>query len=147
MSPTILVTIPEDERDHDLQAKLREELTGILRWAIEGCLQWNDMGLSPPTLVQEATKGYRRDMDILGQFLDESCVMTEGVYTRSGDLYERYRQWAANRGERPMTQKSLGQRLQDRGLSPGRISGGTRVWHGIELKEELDQHELETSDA
>ncbi len=34
------VTIPKGERDPALLAKLRDELPGILRWAVEGCLLW-----------------------------------------------------------------------------------------------------------
>jgi putative DNA primase/helicase len=34
------VTIPEPERDKGLEEKLRAELPGILRWAVEGCLAW-----------------------------------------------------------------------------------------------------------
>jgi putative DNA primase/helicase len=33
------VTIPDKEKDPDFPDKLREELPGILNWAIEGCLQ------------------------------------------------------------------------------------------------------------
>ena len=36
------LTIPEAERDKDLPAKLKEELPGILRWAVIGCLNWYD---------------------------------------------------------------------------------------------------------
>ena len=32
--------IPPERRDLDLPAKLREELPGILNWAIEGCVAW-----------------------------------------------------------------------------------------------------------
>lgn len=34
------VTIPEADRDRDLPEKLREELPGILAWAVRGCLDW-----------------------------------------------------------------------------------------------------------
>jgi putative DNA primase/helicase len=37
---TFGVTIPLQERDGDLKAKLVDELPGILRWAVEGCLEW-----------------------------------------------------------------------------------------------------------
>lgn len=38
------VTIPEGQRDRRLTAKLRKELPGILRWAVEGCRQWREQG-------------------------------------------------------------------------------------------------------
>ena len=36
------VTIPEDERDETLPVALKEEWAGILQWAIEGCLDWQE---------------------------------------------------------------------------------------------------------
>jgi putative DNA primase/helicase len=45
------VTIPAAERDKDLPDKLREEWPGILKWAIEGCLQWRKYGLAAPMAV------------------------------------------------------------------------------------------------
>lgn len=34
------ITIPPAERDLKLADKLKEEWSGILAWAIEGCLEW-----------------------------------------------------------------------------------------------------------
>ena len=53
-------TIPENERDPSLGEKLRAEYSGILAWAIQGCLDWQREGLKPPAAVREATTAYRR---------------------------------------------------------------------------------------
>jgi putative DNA primase/helicase len=34
-------TIPKNEQDRSLPEKLREELPGILAWAVRGCIEWN----------------------------------------------------------------------------------------------------------
>ena len=52
------------ERDNNLVAKLREERAGILNWAIQGCLKWQEDGLEPPEQVTSATDEYRNEMDI-----------------------------------------------------------------------------------
>ena len=52
------VTIPPAERDHDLADKLRAEWGGILQWAIDGCLEWQRLGLDP------ARRRSRRDRRI-----------------------------------------------------------------------------------
>jgi putative DNA primase/helicase len=44
------VTIPEEERDADLQDKLLRELPGILTWAVQGCLKWREIKLSKPDM-------------------------------------------------------------------------------------------------
>ena len=45
------VQIPPEERDAELPAKLAAESTGILAWAVEGCLQWQKKGLDAPEAV------------------------------------------------------------------------------------------------
>jgi putative DNA primase/helicase len=41
------VTIPPDERDLKLADKLKPEWPGILQWMIDGCLEWQRIGLAP----------------------------------------------------------------------------------------------------
>ena len=52
------VTIPPDERDPKLTEKLKAEWPGILQWMVEGCLEWQRIGLAPPKVVAEATAAY-----------------------------------------------------------------------------------------
>jgi putative DNA primase/helicase len=52
------VTIPPEERDRDLPEKLKAEWPGILRWMIQGCLEWQRLGLAPPQAVRDATAAY-----------------------------------------------------------------------------------------
>ena len=61
------VTISDDKQDKELPNKLRQEFSGILNWAIAGCLQWQAQGLNPPQDVMEATHEYQAEMDVLGQ--------------------------------------------------------------------------------
>ena len=42
---------------------------GILNWAIAGCLAWQQVGLAPPAKVQAATESYRKEQDVIGQFI------------------------------------------------------------------------------
>ena len=87
------VTIPEAERDRDLQDKLRTELSGILRWAVTGCLLWQKHGLQPPEKVNVATLEYRRESDVLGAFLNDCCELDERHSVRASALYTTYAQW------------------------------------------------------
>jgi putative DNA primase/helicase len=52
------VRIPPEERDPDLPEKVKAEWPAILRWAIDGCLKWQRIGLAPPKIVTEATDEY-----------------------------------------------------------------------------------------
>lgn len=129
------VTIPLEERDGDLPEKLRGELSGILNWAIEGCLAWKSDGLGVPDEVAEATQGYREEMDILGDFISERCET--GIWSSVGatPLYKEYIWWCEENGEKPKSQKVFGGWLKERGFQSdrGAPKGATR-WLGIGLK-------------
>jgi putative DNA primase/helicase len=50
------ITIPPEERDPDLAEKLKDERPAILAWLIEGCLEWQTVGLKA---VQRSLGGDR----------------------------------------------------------------------------------------
>ena len=57
------VTIPADERDGELPAKLTAEQDGILAWFVRGAVDWRRSGLQAPDAVKLATEAYRTDQD------------------------------------------------------------------------------------
>ncbi len=65
------VQIPEAERDPKLAEKLKAEWPAILRWMIDGCLEWQRYGLVVPTIVRDATDEYFADQDTLAQWAEE----------------------------------------------------------------------------
>jgi putative DNA primase/helicase len=69
-----LVVIPKEERDKKLNDKLQSEWPGILAWMIEGCLQWQEIGLAPPKAVTNATDAYLEAEDALATWIDEYCI-------------------------------------------------------------------------
>src|SRR6266852_8328892 len=68
------ITIPEDQRDRSLSEKLRAEFSGILSWAIDGCLAWQREGLNPPAVVRDATDDYLESEDAIGRWLEDRCI-------------------------------------------------------------------------
>lgn len=133
------VTIPPNERDGELLAKLRRELPGILAWAVKGCLDWQKQGLNPPDEVNMATDTYRSEMDVLQAFLSECIAKKEGAYVKSGDLYKVYTEWCEENGERPFSSTKLSLKLKERGIQKGRTKT-MRFWDGIELTQEGKQY-------
>lgn len=129
------VQIPESEIDKDLSSKLRDELPGILNWAIEGCLEWQRRGLKPPQKLQDAVEEYRAEMDSLGEFLDQRCVLAQGAKAPAGALYTAYRESCVASGEQPVSQREFGLSLSNRGFAKTKPKGV--VWHGLELKSDL----------
>jgi hypothetical protein len=69
-----IITIPPKERDKNLFEKLKPEWPGILQWAVDGCLEWNEIGLAPPKAVRDASDEYFTEEDALARWIDEECV-------------------------------------------------------------------------
>lgn len=129
------VTIPEEEQDKQLIKKLTAELPGILAWAVQGCLAWQQKGLSAPKEVINATDSYRAEMDVLADFLSQ-CV-EEGGRVSAGNLYSAYELWCRENGEAALSQRQLAVRLQERGYSKMR-SHGENHWLNIHLRDDYN---------
>lgn len=110
------VSIPPEEQDHKLSGKLLMELPGILNWALEGCLEWQQSRLKPPSKVVVAVEDYKTEMDVIQTWLDESCQRTVGAKTKASTLYMSYKSWAFVSGHHPMSATKFGLKLTDRGF-------------------------------
>lgn len=98
-----LVTFQPAQQDKHLQDKLRTELPGILNWAIKGCKAWQKSGLATPKVVTDAVDSYRDDMDIIGQWVAESCAVGANLESKAADAYQSYKFWSERSGYRPMS--------------------------------------------
>ncbi|MGY2052282.1 phage/plasmid primase, P4 family [Methylobacterium sp. JK268] len=122
--------------DTQLEHKLKAEWPAILRWMIEGCLDWQQNGLVRPASVTEATEAYFAEQDLMGQWLAERCELRPGetrVWERSADLFESWSDYARAAGDVPGTLKSFTPALRRKGLVPYRTEYG-RGFRGIRLK-------------
>ncbi len=125
------VSIPEDERDPDLFARLQGELDGVLAWAVEGCRQWQAEGLNTPPAIHQATADFRSESDLIGRFLAE-CTAPGEEMVGAHTLYLVYRAWSENEGHKPMSNTALGRRLSERGLCRLRTACGNH-YSGLRL--------------
>lgn len=132
------VTIPESERDSQLVKKLRSELSGILAWAVQGCLAWQRQGLNPPRVVDQATNDYRAEMDALSDFLEECCLIVPPGKVKAGDLHKVYKEWCQANGEKELSRRALGQRLRERGFETAQGTSGYQYWQGIGLRADTE---------
>jgi putative DNA primase/helicase len=130
------------EGDHcnpNLAAELREELPGILRWAVEGCQAWRAEGLGLPERVKAAVEEYRGDEDELGAFIaDRIEDAPEAATCPKRAVFAAYESWTAAEGIRhPMTQKQLSRKLKERGWTE--LYG--KYWRGFRIAEEKPEGE------
>jgi putative DNA primase/helicase len=126
------VTIPPAERDLQLFDKLKPEWPGILRWALNGCLEWQKIGLAPPATVTAATDAYIAEEDSFRQWIDECCVTGPQHFGKGAQLWASWNRWAERSNERPGTRKGFAQALADRGFEAAKEKE-VRGYKGIAL--------------
>src|SRR5215208_7528694 len=84
--------------DQRLPQKLREELSGILLWAVQRCVDWYQNGLGSAPAVEAATAAYRAETDVVERFFDDECVFgPEEIVTRKG-LFAAWQEWCDENG-------------------------------------------------
>ena len=127
----------EQRPKHEVLAEFRAEMPGILAWAVRGCLEWRNDGLGVSEAIHSATAEYRVDMDTLGAWIADECVESPLETEGSAALYEDYKRWAENGGERPLTNKAFSQRLVERGFTKKRVTKGYS-FSGIRVKGRSD---------
>ena len=134
------VQIPEDERDKQLEDKLRKELSGMLAWAVRGCLKWQSAGLHAPAVVSDATSAYRHEMDIIGTFLTERCLVHADASVSAKHLYAAYKIWSDDNGNHPVSQRRFGSSLTERGFERKRLGNGVH-YLGLGLVNDVNDYE------
>ena len=128
------VTITEEEQDPKLPERLRAEAPGILRWLVEGCLEWQRDGLKPPAAVVTATSTYREEQDSLADFLISAVASKAGSRLKASTLYQAYVKWSGESGETPLGQRRFGEGLVTRGYRRVRGAAGM-TYLDVALKE------------
>jgi len=122
----------EVRADLDLPEKLKAEYPGILAWMVRGCLAWQKRGLDPPAVVREATAAYRREEDLMADFLDERCVFDKHAEVRSTIFYDDFVSWwERNMSRKVPSHRKFGQIMKQR-FKWGRESSGV-FYYGVGL--------------
>jgi putative DNA primase/helicase len=137
-----VIVVPFDHKpaapDLHLENVLAQEWPGILRWMIDGAVDWYGHGLILPKAVSAATTRYFDEQNIFGEWLAECCEVdrTNTYLTeRTADLFASWSAFAKSRGETPGTQATFNQTLRSQGFDPQQIKAlGTKGCRGIRLK-------------
>jgi putative DNA primase/helicase len=127
-----------EEIDPRLDEVLAQEYPGILRWMIEGAVDWHNHRLILPNAVTEATTRYFDEQDIFGHWLEECCqvnLQNEYLMEKTVDLLASWSDFAKRHGEEPGKQRDFNQKLRNQGFQPKEIKAlGTKGCRGIRLK-------------
>jgi putative DNA primase/helicase len=128
------VTIPEGQRDPQLYDKLKAEWPGILQWAVDGCLEWQRIGLALPAAVRDATAAYLASEDAIANWIDDCCDRDPLAVTPRSALFESFKRWADGTGEYAGRQRDFFNLLESRGFKPGYTRDHRRAFRGLLLK-------------
>lgn len=124
--------------DHSLSRKLAKELPGIMRWAVEGCLEWQKRGLGQALTVLRASEQYRHDMDILAPWFEECLEVHDtrrhDCWVSRKELQQSYQRWCMTTGERGLTNRRLYRELENRGFRAKR-KNNKRGFAGLKLRQ------------
>jgi len=131
--------LTEAEMDIELDRKLADEAPGILAWALEGCRLFRQHKLGWCEAVRAATEGYRKEEDILGGFVEEECILGDGVMVTKEAFRGALRMWLEAREYRPISDRALKPDMLRKGFSEHR-DGTAGVWHwcGVKLRTRWD---------
>lgn len=130
------VIIKPEDRNPNLEKELREELSGILNWAIAGCLEWQEGGMPLPKAVQDATNEYRTEMDLLGSWITEKCIEGPFHEVTAAEAYQSFNPWCEENYNVTFSKSRFGRMLRDRGIEAG-MKNGSRTYKGLTMRNSL----------
>ncbi len=125
------------EPDLQLEQKLKAEWPAILRWAIDGCLDWQNHRLVRPKSVMAATGNYFEDENVFQQWLDDECDVEPGNSYKTATAVALFTSWstyAKAAGSLPGSKARFGENLKATRLESARSTGGVRTWRGVQLR-------------
>lgn len=122
--------------DLDLEKRLQAEWPAILRWMIDGCLDWQANGLIRPQSVLDATQDYFDDQNTMQQWLDQDCdvdMRNHNLVASSGSLFTSWSRYARGAGDIPGDAKSFKSSMEKLGFKFKRDKTG-RWFYFVQLK-------------
>ncbi len=120
-----------DQQDKTLANRLETELSGIMNWAIEGCLKWQADGLSSPQIILDQLDQYQTEMDTVGNYAAENLVLQPEGKLQSSKLFTHYKEWCRVMGYTAQDDRGFkNSMLQMDGVSHSRSRNG-RFYDGL----------------
>jgi P4 family phage/plasmid primase-like protien len=111
--------VPKEKVDMYLMQKLQKEASGILAWALKGCMAWQNDGLAEPELVKNTTKEYREDSDTIQLYINKNIEMGNKedpeFWTEYSDIYEDYKNFPEASGSYTISKKAFTKEMESHG--------------------------------
>ena len=132
--PFTVAISPEKVEKDFRERRLMPEISGILNWVLAGLAAYRKQGLNPPATVTASTEDYRRDMDVVGQWIAECCEVGPKASVPTGEAFGDYSRWAADEVGWQLKKLTFRRHLSDRGFPAEKGTHGQRMVRGLRLK-------------
>jgi P4 family phage/plasmid primase-like protien len=128
------ITIPsEKRRENFAQLMVDKEGPGILQWIVDGAVRVTTQGFNEPESIRLATLTYRHEEDHIAKFIDERLVLAATGTATKTSVFNAYRDWCIDNGEKFITQNAIAREIRSR-LNVGETdTAGIRMFTGVEL--------------
>lgn len=114
-----LIVVPFNQRfavgaDPTLMTDLRDELPGILAWAVRGAVAWYARGktLTLPDAFEASSQDYRREQDTVSAFIADATVRAADEKVTLADLFAAYQCWCDDRDLTGLDKTEFGKRVE-----------------------------------
>ena len=128
-------------KDTQLTEKLKPEWPAILRWMINGCLDWQANGFKRPDIVVSETEKYFEEQNTTKEWMDTFCDVdmdNDHWFESSAKLFKSWSSFAKASGFDPGNAKTFRPDLERLGFRCRRASDGVRFYH-LKLKSRGDE--------
>jgi putative DNA primase/helicase len=123
----------ESKADPYLIQKLIEELPGILNWSLEGLKEWKLKRLGSAKAIEEASENYRKECDLIQQWLDECTNQETDAKTGCFEAYNSFTEWCTHRSYPKWSSNSFGRAMTEKGFDR-KSNGKNREYVGFTLE-------------
>lgn len=115
--------IEEKDQDRQLLTKLKNELAGIIGWAMIGKrrLVENNGVFSYSKNMEDAYNEFEENASSPVMFFREQYEESEGSFVSNSELYEHYKQWCIDNGRKSMSKHNFGKDLSHVCTLPSKV--------------------------
>jgi len=133
------------QKDSLLKNKLKskENREGVLKWLVEGCLEWQEKGLEIPECILESRQKLQENEDYLHNFLKEimeHCPDQENMRMGFKNFYKAFEYYwkdtIDDRGTKAPFKNTISKAMRDRGYIVEKEGGVMKVFH-FKIKDEI----------
>lgn len=120
----------------DLKTDLIPEYPAILRWALDGCLDWKDDRLGTADAIKKASGDYFVRQDVFGRWMEERCILDTSLSVGPGALFNDYRAWCQGNGEVALASPEFAEKIDRTKGCKRTKQRGKNLISGVGLKPE-----------